>query len=122
MCVSSSASCLYKTRNGSASTTGGRMSWLMKKNEMSALRMRPEPVAEARQPVAGERAQRPPRAPTTLTGHDDEFVNGVRNSSRTVLRGPIVSGDRPSDRQPSHAGCEVHERDQVALHHVRRPS
>ena len=36
MCVSSSASSLYRTRNGRASTTGGRMSWLMKKNEMSA--------------------------------------------------------------------------------------
>ena len=33
-----------------------------------------------------------------------EFTKRVMNWSRTVLSTPMVSGDRPSDRQPSHAG------------------
>ena len=33
-----------------------------------------------------------------------EFENRFRNSARTVLSSPQVSGDRPKDRQPSHAG------------------
>ena len=33
-----------------------------------------------------------------------EFVKRLEELVRTVLSAPIVSGDRPSDRQPSHAG------------------
>ena len=33
-----------------------------------------------------------------------EFLKRVRNWSRTVLAAPMVSGDRPSERQPSQAG------------------
>ena len=33
-----------------------------------------------------------------------ELRKRFMNSSRTVLSAPIVSGERPSDRQPSQAG------------------
>ncbi len=33
-----------------------------------------------------------------------EFKKRAKNWSRTVLSAPMVSGDRPSDRQPSHCG------------------
>ncbi len=33
-----------------------------------------------------------------------ELKKRFRNSSRTVLSAPIVSGERPSERQPSQAG------------------
>ena len=32
------------------------------------------------------------------------FVKRLRNSSRTVEVSPIVSGDRPSERQPCQSG------------------
>lgn len=34
-----------------------------------------------------------------------ELKKRLRNSARTVLSEPIVSGDRPSERQPSQAGA-----------------
>ncbi len=38
-----------------------------------------------------------------------ELANRFRNSSRTVLTLPMVSGDSPSDRHPSQFGRKSHQ-------------
>ena len=50
------------------------------------------------------------------------FSKRLRNSSRTVEVSKIVSGDRPSERQPFQSGMKVHPGDEVALRDVDRGS
>ena len=96
---------LYKTKKGSASTTGGNISWLKKKNEMSEFLIKPNRKLKRDNPYAAQ-LPKPTASIDEQTETMAEFQKRLRNSSLTVDSIPIVSGDRPRDRHPSHLGVK----------------
>src|SRR5215475_5631324 len=86
-----------------ARTTGGRISCDRNQKEMSLLRQGPNLYSKRLRPYAAS-------DPITTARSDPPtdirmlFSNRLMNSSRTVEVWKIVSGDRPSERQPFQSG------------------